>query len=172
MISIIIAMDDNGGIGKDGDVPWRLSSDLELFRQKTTSHIVVMGRKTWDSIPTKFRPLKNRVNVVLTSRTDTTYPKEVVVVHSLEEMKNWITQQTGDVFIIGGKVPIEYMMLNNLVDRICLTHVAGNYECDIKLYFTPFSLAEGWKLDQASRKILSHPTIHAEYCEFIRSEPV
>ena len=72
-VSVIVATSKDWGIGKDGDVPWRLPGDLAHFRKVTLGTVdperqnaVVMGRRTWESIPPKFRPLKGRVNVVLT----------------------------------------------------------------------------------------------------------
>ena len=69
MISAILAISKNNVIGKDGDLPWpRIKEDMKWFVEKTTDNIVVMGRKTWDSIPASVRPLKNRMNIVVTSQ--------------------------------------------------------------------------------------------------------
>jgi dihydrofolate reductase len=65
-VSILAAVARTGVIGRDGAVPWRLSEDLRRFRELTTGHAVVMGRKTWDSLPERFRPLPGRRNVVVT----------------------------------------------------------------------------------------------------------
>ena len=67
-IAMIVAMDESGFIGKDGDLPWRMSSDLKRFKELTTGdgfNAVVMGRKTWDSLPDPYRPLPERTNIVL-----------------------------------------------------------------------------------------------------------
>ena len=66
MITLIVARDRNGAIGKDGDIPWRAPEDLAFFQRETTGGAVIMGRNTWDSLP--FKPLKNRMNIVVTSR--------------------------------------------------------------------------------------------------------
>ena len=67
-LSIIVAMAQNRAIGKDNDLLWHLSSDLKRFKQLTTGHPVVMGRRTWESLPK--RPLPGRRNIVLTQNTD------------------------------------------------------------------------------------------------------
>src|ERR1700759_4767367 len=64
MITLVLAMAKNGVIGKDGAIPWRISDDLKRFKQLTVGKTVVMGRKTWDSLPK--RPLPDRTNIVLT----------------------------------------------------------------------------------------------------------
>lgn len=66
MISLIVARDRNGAIGKDGDIPWRASEDLAFFQRETTGGAIIMGRNTWDSLP--FKPLKNRMNIVVSSQ--------------------------------------------------------------------------------------------------------
>ena len=71
-IMMIVAMDDQGIIGQDGELPWRLSSDLKRFKKLTVAdgfNAVVMGRKTWDSLPIKFKPLPERLNIVMSRDT-------------------------------------------------------------------------------------------------------
>ncbi|MCO6381303.1 dihydrofolate reductase [Oceanicola sp. 502str15] len=68
MLSLIVARDRNGAIGKDGDIPWRAPDDLRFFKRETLGGAVVMGRKTWESLPV--RPLVDRLNLVVSSRTD------------------------------------------------------------------------------------------------------
>lgn len=79
MLSMIVAMaKDSRVIGIDGDMPWRLLSDLRRFKEITTDHMVVMGRKTWDSLPAKSRPLPSRRNVVLSRTLDSAEGAEVL----------------------------------------------------------------------------------------------
>jgi dihydrofolate reductase len=66
-VSLIWAQARDGVIGADGALPWHLPEDLKLFRERTTGSAVVMGRRTWESLPDRFRPLPGRINVVLTS---------------------------------------------------------------------------------------------------------
>ena len=65
-LHLIFARSANGVIGKDGGLPWRLPEDMAHFKRTTSGHPVVMGRKTWDSVPAKFRPLPGRLNIVVT----------------------------------------------------------------------------------------------------------
>ena len=66
----IAAMDEGRVIGANNAIPWKLPEDMERFRTLTNGHTVLMGRKTWESLPSKFRPLPNRKNIVITSRPD------------------------------------------------------------------------------------------------------
>ncbi len=84
MIVLIAAVAKNGVIGKDNALPWHLPEDMRHFKTLTTGHAVLMGRKTWESLPPKFRPLPNRRNLVLTRDTSYVAPGATVV-HSLEE---------------------------------------------------------------------------------------
>ena len=84
IVSAIVAVSENGVIGRKGALPWHLPDDLRFFQRNTLGHHVIMGRKNWDSIPDKYRPLKDRVNVVISRQRD--YEAfGAVVVGSLEE---------------------------------------------------------------------------------------
>jgi len=95
-MEIVVAMTNNNVIGQDGDMPWHLPTDLAHFKKLTSQHVVVMGRRTWESIG---RPLPNRLNIIV-SRQSNYIAKGGVVVHSLEEA----TSTAGDrrIFVIGG----------------------------------------------------------------------
>jgi dihydrofolate reductase len=69
-ITLVAAVARGGVIGRDGTIPWRIPADLRRFRELTTGHAVVMGRRTWDSLPDRFRPLPDRRNVVVTRSPD------------------------------------------------------------------------------------------------------
>src|SRR5436190_578023 len=69
-ISLIVAVAENNVIGRNNTLPWRLPADMKFFKEKTTGHCVVMGRKNYDSIPEKFRPLPGRTNIVVTRQKD------------------------------------------------------------------------------------------------------
>ena len=83
-VSLIVAMDLERGIGRDNDLMWHLPNDMKFFKETTQEQIVVMGRKNYDSIPEKFRPLPKRENVILTRNTDFEAP-DCKVFHSLQE---------------------------------------------------------------------------------------
>jgi len=124
MITLVVAAARNGVIGKDGAIPWRLPEDMKRFKALTLGHTVVMGRKTWDSLPPKFRPLPGRRNVVVTR--DPHWQAEGAERLSLEEAL------TGDVFVIGG-AEIYHAALAR-ADRIELTEVQA--DCDGDAHFT------------------------------------
>ena len=65
-VALVAAIARNGVIGRDGAIPWRIPEDVAHFKELTTGHAVVMGRRTWDSLPDRFRPLPDRRNVVVT----------------------------------------------------------------------------------------------------------
>src|SRR5690242_3767377 len=84
IISLIAAVSENHVIGKNNDLPWRLPDDMKFFMQTTKGHYVVMGRKNYQSLPDKFRPLPNRTNIVVTRQLNFSAP-DCVVVGSLTE---------------------------------------------------------------------------------------
>jgi len=99
-ISIIVAITENNIIGKANCMPWHLPADLKFFREKTTGHYIVMGRKTFESIGGG-RPLPNRVSIIITKQKD--YKAEgCLIAHSLEEAIEMAKDQD-ELFIIGGK---------------------------------------------------------------------
>ena len=99
MIIGIAAVDRKGAIGKGGKLPWHYAADMKFFRETTTGHAVVMGRKTWLTIG---KPLKNRLNIVL-SRDSTIEPQESLLVFSdIESVLSLSNSLTTDLFVIGG----------------------------------------------------------------------
>ena len=101
MIKIIVAMASNGVIGKENGLPWVLPTDMKHFKNITSGHSVLMGRKCWESIPDKFRPLPNRNNIVLTRNTSYV-AKGATVEHSLEDVISKFKKSNNVLFIIGG----------------------------------------------------------------------
>src|SRR5262245_42398745 len=99
MIIGIAAVDRKGAIGKGGKLPWHYSADMKFFRETTTGHAVVMGRKTWLTIG---KPLKNRLNIVL-SRDSSIEPREsLIVLSDIESVLSFNRSLTTDLFVIGG----------------------------------------------------------------------
>ena len=125
MIVLVVAAARNGVIGKDGAIPWRLPEDMRRFRALTLGHAVVMGRKTWDSLPPKNRPLPGRRNLVVTR--DTNWRAEGAERVTLE------TALAGDVFVIGGAEI--YRAALPLAGRIELTEVQGDFDGDAHFTF-------------------------------------
>ena len=102
IISLIAAIAENLVIGKNNDLPWNLPDDMKYFMQTTKGHYVIMGRKNYDSIPEKFRPLPNRTNIVITRQKAFQAPG-CIVVNSIEDALK-IPEKSGEeeIFIIGG----------------------------------------------------------------------
>ncbi|MEO5928109.1 MAG: dihydrofolate reductase [Patescibacteria group bacterium] len=100
MITLVAAVAKNGCIGKGGELPWRIPEDVQRFKDLTTGSIVVMGRKTWESIPEKFRPLPNRHNAVVTRQADYKLPDGVDRFSSLDAALDAFATNT--VMVIGG----------------------------------------------------------------------
>lgn len=98
MISFLWAEDENGLIGKNNELPWRLPADLKYFKETTMGHPIVMGRKTFESIG---RPLPGRKNIILT-RDKAFQAEDCLVFHSKDELLEWIEQYDSEVFITGG----------------------------------------------------------------------
>lgn len=124
---IIAAVAENGVIGNDGDVPWHYSEDLKHFREKTTGHPVVMGRKTYFSLPDDYQPLPDRKNIVL-SRSNPDLPEEVALAQSLDEARDIASKHDEKVFIIGGAGVYEQAL--DEADRMILTEIHEEVEGD------------------------------------------
>lgn len=101
-ISLISALANNRVIGKDNDLPWRLPDDMKYFMQTTSGHHVVMGRKNYDSLPEKFKPLPNRTNIVVTRQMNFK-AHGCMVVHSIKQAIELAkSNHETELFIIGG----------------------------------------------------------------------
>jgi dihydrofolate reductase len=123
-IVLVVAAAENGVIGKDGKIPWHISEDLKRFKALTMGHTVVMGRKTWDSLPRK--PLPGRVNVVVTRQKDW-HAEGAIAASSLGAAT---AGTSGAVMIIGGAEIYERAL--PMATRIELTEVHQAFDGDAK----------------------------------------
>ncbi|GAA5123005.1 dihydrofolate reductase [Pseudonocardia adelaidensis] len=121
MIGLVWAQSANGVIGRDGTLPWRLPEDMKHFRSLTTGATVLMGRRTWESLPPRFRPLPGRRNVVL-SRT----PQDGV--ETFSDLQRALAAATGDVWVIGGAAV--YRAALPFADRIVVTEIREPFDGD------------------------------------------
>ena len=147
---IIAAVAENDVIGKDGDIPWHYSEDMKHFKQKTTGHSVIMGRKTYFSLPEDFRPLPNRKNIVL-SRSEPELPESVELANSLDEAWEKAEEYSNKAFIIGGAGVYKQAMQE--ADRMILTEVHEEYEGDT--FFPEWSKDDWEELKRDDREELS-----------------
>ena len=107
MIIGIAAVDRKNAIGKGGKLPWHYSSDMKFFRETTTGHAVVMGRKTWLTIG---KPLKNRLNIVLSRDTNIEPQESLLVFSDVDSVLSFNDSLTTDMFVIGGAQVYEAFM--------------------------------------------------------------
>ena len=140
-VSLIVAVAENGVIGKDNDLIWYLPKDMRFFKETTMGHHVIMGRKNFESIPHKYRPLPDRTNIVITRQSE--YKAEGCIVVDSVEAALEIAKNNGDIepFIIGGGQIYRIALEKNLVDKIYLTKVHHSFEGDT---FFP-ELSSDWK---------------------------
>ena len=125
-LHLIYARAANGVIGKDGTMPWHLPEDLAHFKQLTQGHPVVMGRKTWDSLPARFRPLPGRTNIVVTRQADW-QADGAQRAASLEDALA-LCAQAATVWVIGGAQI--YAQALPLADRVEVTEIARDFDGD------------------------------------------
>ncbi len=158
--SIIVAFDSNRGIGKNGQLAWHLPLDLKHFKDITGAlkdpskkNAVIMGRKTWETLPQKFRPLPGRVNVVLSKKGLLNLPSGVLSCHSLDEALDELSQPViENVFVIGGEQIYAHAIDHPLCQKLYVTHIEGQYGCDaffppISRHFFPVSTSEQYTQD-------------------------
>jgi dihydrofolate reductase len=127
IISLILAMDEDCGIGRDNRIPWHLSADLRRFRQITMGHCIIMGRKTYESIG---RSLPGRISIVITRNYNYLTPEGILCVNSLENALQ-SAQKLGETeaFIIGGGEIFRQSL--PLADQIYLTRVHTHAQADV-----------------------------------------
>lgn len=129
-INLIWAQSHNRVIGKDGTMPWRLPEDLAHLKRTTLGYPVIMGRKTWDSLPPKFRPLPGRANIVLTRQTDWHVDgvQHMAQLHEALQYCDQIEPMTQAVWIIGGAQI--YAQALPLAHKIVITEIDATFEGD------------------------------------------
>ena len=145
--SIIVAADEARGIGKGGGLPWHLPGDMAFFKRTTADapagkrNVVIMGRKTYDSIPERFRPLKGRANVVVSRSLPAGEHGGALLAGSLEQalrvassVENW-----SRIFIIGGGELYREALAHPECSEVLLTRVHARFDCDTQL--APFEHA-------------------------------
>lgn len=144
-MNLIVAADRNWGIGRKGDLLVSIPDDMKLFRELTDGKVVVMGRKTYESLPGK-RILVNRVNIIVSSKKDYNV-KGAFVVNTLEQLEEKLKEyNTEDVFVIGGGQI--YKLLFDKCDTAYVTFLDYKYDADT---FFP-ALDDKWKLVEESEE--------------------
>lgn len=146
-MNLIVAVDKNWGIGKNNKLLTSIPADMKFFVSKTTGNVVVMGRKTLESFPNK-KPLKNRVNIVLTRNPD--YKVEgAIVVRSDEELQAELAKYDSEkIFVIGGESIYRKML--NMCDVAYVTKMDYAYDADA--HFPNLDEMDNWELAEAGEE--------------------
>lgn len=148
MISAIVAVDNNWGIGFNGDLLEHIPEDLEYFKQLTTGNIIIMGRKTWESLPKK--PLPKRRNLVITNNTDNYNNTNEVNFFTLSQIKVSLQKDKDknlNFFVIGGGQI--YKELLPICDRVYVTKIFKDH-ANVDTYFPNIELMDNWNCIEQS----------------------
>ena len=162
MLSIIVAQAENRAIGLNGDMPWHLSGDLKRFKTLTMGHPVVMGRRTWESLPKC--PLAGRRNIVFSQSADFA-PEGAEVVRSVNELFNLLRDSDDEVFIIGGGRI--YNMLMPYTQRLYITWVHKEFP-EADTFFPTIDLSEFTKVSETERMTDEKNGLEFSYAEYDR----
>ncbi len=139
IISLIAAMDKQGGIGKDNRLPWRLPADMRMFKSLTMGHHLVMGRMTFESLP---RLLPGRIIIVLSHNSNLVIPEGCLLAGSLDKAVEIAKRAAEDeLFIAGGATLFEEGL--NIAERLYITRIKANFEVDT---WFPMVKWQEWRL--------------------------
>lgn len=141
--SLIVAMGKHREIGKNNELLWHLPRDMKFFKETTTGSAVVMGRKSWESIPKKYRPLPNRKNIVI-SRNNDYQAKGATLISNIEEIDQHINEDER-CFITGGAQIYQLALEAGIVDEMYITQVNETFDADT---FFPFVNWENWEEEE------------------------
>ena len=164
MISAIVAVDNNWGIGYNGQLLEHIPDDLKYFKTLTINNIVVMGYKTWESLPRK--PLPNRINIIISHSHS--YNKTIengTIFSSLSDFITNFNKSDKNIFIIGGGSI--YKQLLPFCQRVYVTKIYKSYE-NVDTYFPNLDISEDWKPFNCS-EIKEHDTIKYQFWEYDRT---
>ncbi|MCH5233835.1 MAG: dihydrofolate reductase [Muribaculaceae bacterium] len=158
-VHLIVAIGEDGAIGKNGDLIWKISDDLKRFKTLTMGHPVIMGRKTWDSLPKK--PLTGRRNIIVTRQKDFQAPGAEAV-NSIEEALR-ITENEKPFVMGGAEIYNAFLPYVNILD---LTKVDA--KCEVADAFLQLELSSGWELIEESEKKTTPEGVNYHYQTFRR----
>lgn len=149
---MILAVSENGVIGNNNKIPWNIPEELQRFKKITTGNVVIMGKNTFLSIG---RPLPNRQNIVLTrdvlnsngktdlSKVINTAYKNTFFVGNIEDIHS-VADMSKELFVIGGAIVYNHFLNNNLIDKVYLSKIKGEYEGDAFFKLDVFD--KSWKI--------------------------
>lgn len=161
ILSVIVAVAENGVIGSAGRMPWHISEDLKRFKRITSGHPVIMGRKTFESLGGK--PLPNRLNIVVTRNPDFIVPEGVIAAFSLEQAAGKYRDTAEEVFVIGGGEI--YRQAVPLADKLYLTRIQAAPQGDTHF---PEIDTDQWRMVWHEAHPAAGETPAFEFTDYIR----
>lgn len=175
LFSIVVAVDEKMGIGKGNVLPWRLSKDMQRFKDVTIPapegkvNAVVMGRKTWESLPVKFRPLPGRLNIVLSRHQGMVLPSGVLQAGSFDHALRFVDgrEDVDGVFVIGGGEVFSEALAHPRCRGIYLTRVSGVFSCDV---FFP-AINSDFQMVSSS-ELLNEGGLSFRFCDLLATPPI
>ncbi|MBI1267714.1 MAG: dihydrofolate reductase [Cryomorphaceae bacterium] len=147
-VTIIAARAENNALGKNNDLVWDLPADMKFFKDTTRGHVVITGRKNYESIPERFRPLKNRTNVVITRNAAYDAKGAFVVTDLRKAIELARDKGETEAFVIGGGQIYALALRLDLVDKMYLTRVHGEFDADV--FFPDFN-EDHWDVTEVFR---------------------
>uniref|UniRef100_A0A1I7UY72 dihydrofolate reductase n=1 Tax=Caenorhabditis tropicalis TaxID=1561998 RepID=A0A1I7UY72_9PELO len=153
-MNLIVAMDTEGGIGKNGGLPWRIKKDMQHFAAVTKKvnypskrNAVLMGRKCWESIPESRRPLAGRLNIVLSRQLTEHTSENLIIAKSFESVSKLLAEpqycdSIETIWNIGGAEIYDIALRDDLVEEIYLTRIFKNFDADVYLKSLDFGNME------------------------------
>ena len=161
MISAIVAVDNNWGIGYNGDLLEKIPEDMKYFKELTTNNVVVMGRKTWDSLPKK--PLPDRTNIIISNKGNLLLENGAIRL-SLDDLLLGITDFEDDVFVIGGGQI--YKELLPYCEKVYLTRIHKSLD-NVDTYFPNLDKLDDWCF-KCSHGVKTYKDFTYEFMEYDR----
>ncbi len=159
-ISIIVAFAENNVIGKDNSLIWHISDDLKRFKRLTSGHSIIMGRKTYESLP--FKPLPKRKNIVISSQKDLKFEGVIVVNNYEDALKECASED--EIFICGGASIYKHFI--DIADKMYITKVYERFEGDT---FFPQIDFDKWEVISQSEKIFDDKSkLKYSFIDYIR----
>lgn len=161
MISAIVAVDNDWGIGFNGDLLEHIPADLKYFKQLTSGHTVVMGTNTWNSLPKK--PLANRSNIIISSAQRLIMCQNTLRLH-MEDIIEYFKYTKDEVFIIGGGSI--YKQLLPYCEKVYVTKINKSHE-NIDTYFPNLDELDEWALGESS-EVYEYNDFTYQFCQYNR----
>jgi dihydrofolate reductase len=177
-IHLIVATDRKGGIARGGNIPWKIPKDMEYFKRTTIGagrNALIMGRKTWESIPN--HPLPDRVNIVVSYQSQFANTQDgdgggAIWKNSIEEAIFWCTEhdtELDDVFVIGGEQIYNSFMMHypDVLESIYVTRIDDDYKCDQFFYLDDEDITNlGFFVEDET--VVFHDEVAVQFLHFVR----